>query len=97
MNIQPLGDRVVVEPRKNEGGKLKSGLYLPETASKERPEQGTVVAVGPGKMTDAGKRLPMNVKKGDVVLFSTYREPVKFDDREYFVLSEDDIQGIIGK
>lgn len=97
MKIQPLGDRVVIEPAKAEAGKLKSGLYLPETAAKERPEQGTVIAVGPGKINDAGKRVAMNVKKGDVVLFSTYREPVKIDDKEYLILSEEDIMGIIGK
>ncbi|MBI2053408.1 MAG: co-chaperone GroES [Candidatus Sungbacteria bacterium] len=95
MKIQPLGDRVVIEPQKAESGKLKSGLYLPETANKERPEQGTVIAVGPGKVNDAGKRVPMNVKKGDTVLFSTYREPIKFDDKEYLVLSEEDILAII--
>ena len=72
MKINPLGDRVVVEPQKNESGKTKSGLYLPETADKERPEQGTVIAVGPGKMTDQGKKIPMGVKKGDKVLFTKY-------------------------
>ncbi len=97
MKIQPLGDRVVVEPQKNESGKTKFGLYLPETASKERSERGTVIAVGPGKINDAGKRVAMNVKKGDVVLFSTYREPIKMDDKEYLILNEEDIMGIIGK
>lgn len=89
---------MVIEPEKQEGGKTKAGIYLPETASKDRPERGTVVAVGPGKFDEDGKkRIPMSVKKGDVVLFSTYREPVKMDDKEYLVLGEDDILGILTK
>lgn len=90
---------MVVEPEKHEGGKTKSGIYLPETASKERPERGTVIAVGPGKFDEDGKkRMPMSVKKGDVVLFSTYREPIKMDDgKEYLVLGEDDILGVLTK
>ena len=96
MRINPLGDRVVVEPQKPESGKTKSGLYLPETADKERPEQGVIIAVGPGKMTDAGKRIPMSVKKGDVVLFTKYGpNEVKVDDKEYLIAREEDILAVI--
>jgi len=97
MKIQPLGDRVLIEPQKAEGGKLKSGLYLPETADKERPEQGIVVAVGPGKFDEDGKkRMPMSVKKGDKVLFTKYGpNEIKVDDKEYLIAREEDILAII--
>ena len=72
MNIKPLGDRVVIETQKEKGGKTKAGIYLPETVDKERPEQGKIVAVGSGKLSDEGKRIPMSVKRGDVVLFTKY-------------------------
>jgi len=80
-----------------EGGKLKSGLYLPETADKERPEQGIVVAVGPGKFDEDGKkRMPMSVKKGDKVLFTKYGpNEIKVDDKEYLIAREEDILAII--
>jgi len=97
MKIQPLGDRVLIEPQKAEGGKLKSGLYLPETADKERPEQGIVVAVGPGKFDEDGKkRMPMSVKKGDKVLFTKYGpNEIKVDDKEFLIAREEDILAII--
>lgn len=96
MNINPLGDRVVIEPTKEKGGKLKSGLYLPETADKERPEQGTVVAVGPGKLLEDGKRAPVSVKKGDKVLFSKYGpNEFKVDGTEYLIAREEDILAIL--
>ena len=96
MKINPLGDRVVVEAQKDTAGKTKSGLYLPETADKERPEQGKVIAVGPGKMTEEGKRIPMNVKKGDTVLFTKYGpNEIKVDDKEYLIAREEDILAII--
>ncbi len=96
MNINPLGDRVVIEPTKEKGGKLKSGLYLPETADKERPEQGTVVAVGPGKLLDDGRRAPISVKKGDKVLFSKYGpNEFKVDGTEYLIAREEDILAIL--
>ena len=92
MKIQPLGDRVVIEPLEDKGGKTKAGIYLPETADKERPQEGTVVAVGSGKLTDEGKRIPMNVKKGDRVLFTKYGPTeVKVDGKEYLIAREDDI------
>jgi len=98
ISLHPMGDKVVVEPiSENErGSKTKAGIYIPETVSKERPEQGTVVAVGPGKMTDDGKRLPLSVKVGDTVLFTKYGpDEVKLDEKEYFILSESNILAII--
>ncbi len=97
MKLQPLGDRVVIEPlEKEKGGKTKAGIYLPETVDKERPEQGTIIAVGPGKVNDEGKRIPMNVKKGDVVLFTKYGpNEIKVDDKEYLIAREEDILAII--
>ena len=96
MKIHPLGDRVVVEPQKDAAGKTKSGLYLPETADKERPEQGTVIAVGPGKTTDAGKKIPVSVKKGDKVLFTKYGpNEIKVDGKEYLIAREEDILAIL--
>jgi len=97
INIKPLGDRVLLEPLSDtKEGKLKSGLYLPETASKERPEKGKVIAVGEGKIDDNGKLRPINVKKGDIVLFTKYGpNEVKIDGKEYLIAREDDIIGII--
>ena len=71
MNIKPLADHILIEPIKKEE-KSKAGILLPETAEKERPEEGKVIAVGPGRKNSAGKRIPMDIKKGDVVIFSKY-------------------------
>jgi chaperonin GroES len=97
MKLKPLGDRVVIEPlEEGKDGKTKSGLYLPETASRERPEKGKIVAVGPGKLTEEGKRLPMNLKKGDIVLFTKYGpNEFKLDGKEYLIAREEDILAII--
>lgn len=97
MNIKPLGDRVVLEPLgEHKGGKTQSGLYLPETASKERPEKGKVIAVGPGKIDENGKRIPVGVKKGDVVLFTKYGpQEIKIDGKEYLIAKEDDIIAVV--
>lgn len=97
MNLKPLGDRVVIEPTNREkGGKTAAGIFLPETVNKERPEQGKIVAVGPGKVTEDGKRLPMNVKTGDVVLFTKYGpSEIKVDEKEYLIAREEDILAII--
>jgi len=85
----------VIEPLLQEE-KTKSGILLPETAEKERPEQGRIVAVGPGKKTDEGKVIPLDVKVGDVVLFTKYGpNEVKVDDKEYLIAKEDDILGIL--
>ena len=93
--IRPLGDRVVVKPVDREE-KTKGGIYLPDTASKERPQEGTILAAGEGRRDDNGKLVPMNVKAGDKVLFAKYSgTEFKVDDIEYLILSEKDILGII--
>lgn len=95
LKIQPLGDRVLIEPITEEE-KTKAGIYLPETASKERPEQGRVIAVGEGKMLQSGKVVPVKVKKGDRVLFTKYGpNEIKIDGKEYLIAKEEDILAII--
>ena len=96
-NIVPLGDRVVVKPNTpDEGVATASGIIIPDTVNKEKPEQGEVVAVGKGRMTDDGKVLPMSVKVGDKILFSKYGpDEVSVNDEEYFILSESSILAII--
>jgi chaperonin GroES len=96
VGIKPLGDRVVVKPEEKGEQKLASGIIIPESADKERPMKGTVVAVGPGKMEE-GKRAPMSVEVGDEVLFSKYGyDEVKIDGQDYFILAESGILGIVG-
>jgi chaperonin GroES len=93
--IRPLGDRVVVKPADREE-KTKGGIYLPDTASKERPMEGTILSVGEGRLDDNGRRVPMNVKEGDKVLFAKYSATeYKVDEIEYLILSEKDILGVI--
>lgn len=95
INIKPLGDRVLVEPLAKEI-KTKSGIIIPETAGQERPEQGTVVAVGPGKTTEDGIVLPLPVKKGQKVIFAKYGpDEIKIDGKEYLIVSEANILAII--
>jgi len=95
MQIKPLADHVVIEPLKQEE-KTKSGILLPETAQKERPEQGKIIAVGPGRKTDEGKVVPLDVIVGDIVLFTKYGpNEVKVDEKEYLIAKEDDILGIL--
>jgi len=96
-NIVPLGDRVLVKPMTaEEGKKTASGIIIPDTISKEKPEQGKVIAVGPGRMNDDGKIVPMSVKKGDVIIFSKYGpDEIKVDGEEYFILSESNILAVI--
>lgn len=97
MKIQPLHDQVLIEPMSAEQ-KLKSGIVLPDTADKEKPQQGKVVAAGPGKMLDSGKRQALGVKKGDVVLFTKYGpHEIKIDDKEYLIAHESDILAILEK
>lgn len=92
--IRPLGDRVVVKPIQREEV-TKSGIVLPDTA-KEKPQRGQVIAIGPGRMTDEGKRLPMEVKVGDEVLFAKYAgTELKIDEEDYLILSEKDILAIV--
>lgn len=94
MKIKPLGDRVLIEPLREE--KRRGGIILPDTVDKERPEKGLVVAVGAGKKDDNGKIIPMNVKKGDKVLFTKYGpNEIKVDEKEYLIAREEDILAII--
>ncbi len=95
MQIKPLSDHILIEPIKEEE-KTKSGILLPETAEKEKPEQGKVIAVGPGRKTSAGKIVPMDVKVGQKVLFKKYGpDEIKVDDKEYLIAKEEDILAII--
>jgi chaperonin GroES len=88
--LQPLADRVLVKPMEKEE-KTKSGIYLPDTA-KEKPQEGEIMAVGPGKMTDEGKRIPMDLKVGDRVIYAKYGgTEIKVDDEELIILRESDI------
>lgn len=94
MRIKPLRDNILLEPLKEE--KKKGGIILPETVEKERPEKGRVLAVGPGKFDKNGKRIPMDVKKGDIVLFTKYGpNEIKIGDKEYLIAKEEDILAII--
>ena len=94
MSLKPLNDRVLVKRLESEE-RTASGLYIPDTA-KEKPSKGEVVAVGPGKHADDGKRVPMAVKVGDMVLFNKYAgTEVKIDGAEHLVMREDDILAII--
>ena len=96
MKIKPLNDRVLLEAVKEE--RKKGGIILPETVEKERPQEGIVIAVGPGKMDEHGKRQPMSLKKGDKVLFTKYGpSEVKVDEKEYLIAREDDIIAVIEK
>lgn len=96
MNLRPLADRVVVEPAEKEE-RTASGIILPETA-KEKPQEGEVVAVGPGRRDEDGKLIPMDVTKGDTVLFAKYAgTEVKIEDRRYLILKESDILAIVEK
>ena len=95
MKIKPLGDRVLVEPVE-EKEVAKGGIIIPDTA-KEKPQEGKIVAVGTGKLDDAGKPIPFNVKKGDIVLMPKYGgTEVKIGDKEYQIVREEDILGIVG-
>jgi len=94
MKIKPLADRVVIEPAPAED-KVKGGIIIPDTA-KEKPQKGTVVAVGPGKAADSGNVISMSVKKGDSVLYGKYSgSEVNIDNKEYLIVREDDILAII--
>ncbi|HEX9664581.1 MAG TPA: co-chaperone GroES [Patescibacteria group bacterium] len=93
-NLKPLSDHVIVKPLEEE--KTKSGIILPDTVDKERPEKGEVVAVGPGKILENGSRAPMSVQVGQKVVFKKYSpDEVKVDDQELLVISESDIIAVI--
>lgn len=97
IKIIPLSDRVLVRPGlPDEAKTTKSGIIIPETVNKERPEQGEVVAVGEGRTTDEGKHIPMKIKVGDRVLFSKYGpDEVKIDGVEYYILREEAILAVV--
>ncbi len=89
-NITPLGNNIVVEPVAEEVS--SSGIIIPDTASKEKPMKGKVLAVGPGKMTDSGTRLEMEIKEGDTVLFSKYGPTeIKLEGKDIMILSASDV------
>ncbi|MBI2097519.1 MAG: co-chaperone GroES [Candidatus Vogelbacteria bacterium] len=96
-NIKPLGDRVLVEPiLEDASGKSKHGIIIPETVSKEKAEQGLVLAVGAGRLTDQGKLLPLRVKKGQKIIFAKYGpDEIKVGDKEYYIISESSILAVI--
>ena len=95
-DIKPLGARVLIEPVSEEADKTKSGIYLPETAEKERPMRGRVVAIGGGRLLESGNRQPLPLKKGDLVLFTKYG-PTEFkvEDKEYLIAKEEEVLAII--
>ncbi len=95
MKIRPLNDRLLVQ-RLEEEEKTAGGIIIPDSA-KEKPAQGKVVAVGPGKANEAGERVALQVKEGDVILFSKYGgTDVKLDGEDYLIMREDDVLGIVG-
>jgi len=94
MRLKPLQDRLLVK-RVEEEAKTKGGIIIPDTA-KEKPAEGKVVAIGTGKTGDDGKKIPMEIKEGDRVLFGKYSgSEVKIEGEEYLIMREDDILGII--
>jgi chaperonin GroES len=95
MKIRPLHDRILVE-RLEEQEQARGGIIIPDTA-KEKPQEGKVIAVGAGKVTDDGKRLALDVKVGDKILFGKYSgSEVKVDDKDYLILREEDVLAILG-
>jgi chaperonin GroES len=94
MKVKPLNDRVLVL-RTEEEEKTKGGIIIPDTA-KEKPQEGKVVAVGPGKLSDKGERIPLDLKENDRVLFGKYAgSDIKIDGVEHLILREDDILGVV--
>ncbi|EST10911.1 co-chaperone GroES [Sporolactobacillus laevolacticus] len=92
--LKPLGDRIVIEPQEKEE-KTASGIVLPDSA-KEKPQEGRVIAVGAGKVSDKGERIALDVKEGDKVIFSKYAgTEVKYDGNTYLVVRQDDILAVI--
>ena len=91
ISLKPLGNRVVVKPLEDDEQMSSGGIYIPDTA-KEKPQDGEVVAVGPGRLTDEGQRIPIEVEVGDTIVYSKYAgTEYKVGDTEYLVLREDDI------
>ena len=95
MNVKPLSDRILVR-RLEEQEQKRGGIIIPDTA-KEKPQEAEVIAVGPGKLTDDGKRSPMDVQTGDRILMGKYSgSEIKIDDTDYVILREDEILAVIG-
>jgi chaperonin GroES len=91
VTFNPLGNRIVVEPAEEEASVSSGGIYIPDTA-KEKPQEGKVIAAGPGRLTDDGKRVAMDVKEGDTVVYSKYGgTEYRVGETEYIVLREDDV------
>ena len=94
MNVRPLHDRIIVE-RLEEGEQKVGGIIIPDTA-KEKPQQGKVIAAGNGKSNDEGKRIPLDVKAGDTILFGKYSgQEIKVDGEEYLIMREDEVLGVL--
>ena len=97
MNLQPLGDRVIVKPLSEEDSKTPSGIYIPDTA-KEKPQEGEVIAVGPGEPNENGENIKPDVEIGDKVVYSKYGgTEIKVDGTEYLILSSRDILAKVSK
>ncbi len=96
MNVRPLHDRILLR-RLEEKEVVKGGIIIPDTA-KEKPQEAEVIAVGPGKLDENGKRMPIDVKKGDRVLVGKYSgSDIKIDEQEYLIVREDEILGVLEK
>src|SRR3977135_4216116 len=94
MNVRPLHARIIVD-RLSEGEQKIGGIIIPDTA-KEKPQQGTVIAAGNGKIQDNGKRVPLDVKAGDRILFGKYSgQEIKLEGKDYFIMKEDDVLAVI--
>jgi chaperonin GroES len=98
ITIKPLGDRVLVEPLSDEEREktTKLGIVIPDTVEKEKSERGRVIAIGPGKMTEEGKLIPLSVKEGQIVVFSKYGpDEIKVGDKEFYIIKEENILAIL--
>jgi chaperonin GroES len=94
MNVRPLHDRIIIQ-RLEEGEQKVGGIIIPDTA-KEKPQQGKVIAAGTGKVNDDHKRIPLDVKKGDRILFGKYAgQEIKLDGEEYIIMREDEVLGVL--
>lgn len=95
VKVQPLADRVVVEPLE-ETEEMRGGLYIPDTA-KEKPQQGTVIAVGPGRVSDEGERLPVELEEGQRILYGKYSgTEVNIDGHDLLIIKESDVLAVLG-
>ena len=95
MNIKPLADYIVIEPI-SQDEKTESGIFLPQTADKERPEQGKIIAIGTGKTLSSGQKSEIEVKVGDTVLFNKFSiNEIKIDNKEYLIAKQEDILAVL--